>query len=164
MDRKKEGYGALLSLYGQIGKIGTISRDHYFVLGKLFGRFQFDAHLFILLGFDGNQLFQPVVMQTQTLNGDIIFAGGHLGNGDTLSIISSKHLVNNTGTGAVITIENDQDRILMINGSGDLVELETDGSCINQGFILDIGASGSRAGPGVRLHCSAEEQAKEESK
>lgn len=48
----------------------------------------------------------------------------------------------------------------MLVGSGDIVELETNGSSIDQGFRLDIGASGSRVGPGVRLHCSAEEQAK----
>jgi hypothetical protein len=119
-----------------------------------------DADLFTFLGFDGNDSLEAVVVQTQTLNGDVVFAGGNLRNINAIGSIGCKHLVNDAGTRTVKTIENDQDRILMLSGSGDIFELEMNGSSIDQGFRLDIGASGSRVGPGVRLHCSAEEQAK----
>ena len=157
---KARDIGRLFGLDVQIGKIGTISRNYDLVFGELFGSGQLDADLFLFLGFDGYQFFSAVVMQTHPLNGEIIFPGGKPGNVDPIGILGCEHLVNDAGAGAVKPIENDQDRILMLVGSCDVVELEPDGSCIDQGFRLDIGASGSHAGPGVRLHCSAEEQAK----
>jgi len=99
---------------GQIGKVRTVSRDLYIVFGKFFRSFQVDLYFLVLLLFDQDSLFQVIVMQAQTLNSDIILSGGDLRDRDAVVIAGGINLVNNTRTGVVEAIENDQHGIFVV--------------------------------------------------
>ena len=164
IEKKEEGYWRkLLRLQdGQIGKVRTVNRDLYIVFGKFFRSFQFDLYFLILLLLDGDRLFQAIVMQAQTLNGDIILSGGDLRDRDAVVIISSIDLINDACTGVVETIEDDQHGILMIL-CGEVAEFEANGACIDHlsGFG-GVAGCGSRQGTFTSsTDCYREEQTSE---
>ena len=147
--RKEEGYWRkLLRLQnGQVRKVRVVSRDLYILLGKFFRSFQFDLYFLILLFFDRDRLFQVIVMQAHTLDGDIILSGGDFRDRDAVVTAGGINLVNNTCTGVVKTIENDQHGILMVL-CVDVAEFEANGAGIDH-FSGFGGVAGGRSRQGT---------------
>jgi len=63
-------------------------------------------------------------MQAQSLDRHIILAGWYGGNRDTMVLVGSIDLADDTGACAIISIENDQHRILVLVAGSGCVELE----------------------------------------
>ena len=131
---------------GETLGIRLISGDNYLVFREFFYGGQADLYLFVLLGFDGDHLFHPVVMQSQALDGHVVFAGGNLGDGDILIIVCIKYLVNDAGAGSVATVKNDQYGVLLGGGIGRGYVAEFH---FQATFCADLGSAGLGLGLGV---------------
>ena len=133
----------LVAQDGQVSQLGVGNRDHDIVLGEELRIGQSDADLLVLLLFDGDRLFEAVVVQTQALDRHIILTGRNSGDVDPVLLVSGKHLVDNTGTRVVEAIKNNQHGIRMVLGV-DVGELETNGAGIHD-FSRGGGCSGCRS-------------------
>jgi len=98
------------------------------------------------------------MMQTQALDGNIVLSGRNGSDINAIGLVGGKYLVDHAGSGMIETIEYDQNGILVIC-TVDVVELETNGACIDYlGCFSRITSRWSRYRPVAGKHCYREEE------